>query len=444
MRFAVGALDQVARDPLDGIGVDPGADAAEQPAGLHQVGDDDPARWTFRQHRTGRQHEPRVAGALILRWIRSSCARLPVALAQPDVRQQPGQQSGVHARRRSGFSGLPDAEVAGDAAQLARQVLPLPDPQVVQELLTAHPAERTAGPLFALLAEIPPQVEVGGEVGLLVGEAGVLLASGVLTLGGAFARIGDRQRGGQHQHLPHAAFGVGLQDHPADARIEWYPSQPAAGLGEAPFTIESTEFLQQGHAVADAALLRRIEERELLDVAESEGGHLEDDCGEVGPQNFRIGVARPAREVLLGIQPDAHAGGGAPGPAGPLGRRRLRDRLDRQPLHLGAPAVAGDARGAGVDDVADARHGQRGLGDVGGQHHPSPGVGREDLLLFGGRQARVERQHLGVLIESTTKHFGGVADLALAGQEHQHVAGRFGLEFADGVNDGVGGVAHLG
>ena len=34
-------------------------------------------------------------------------------------------------------------------------------------------------------------------------------------------------------------------------------------------------------------------------------------------------------------------------------------------------AVPGDPRGAGVDHVPDARHGQRGLGDVGGQHDPA-------------------------------------------------------------------------
>ena len=54
--------------------------------------------------------------------------------------------------------------------------------------------------------------------------------------------------------------------------------------------------------------------------------------------------------------------------------RGLRDRLDRQPLHLEPVAVAGDPGGAGVDHVLDAGHGQRGLGDVGGEHDPPAGV----------------------------------------------------------------------
>ena len=67
---------------------------------------------------------------------------------------------------------------------------------------------------------------------------------------------------------------------------------------------------------------------------------------------------------------------------------------------------------------------------------------REDPLLFGGRQPRVERQHLGVL--EMTQSFCGVADLALAGQEDQDVAGRFLLQLTDGIDDGLGLVAHLG
>ena len=66
----------------------------------------------------------------------------------------------------------------------------------------------------------------------------------------------------------------------------------------------------------------------------------------------------------------------------------------------------------------------------------------EDPLLFCGRQPRVERQHLGVL--EITQSLCGVADLALTRQEHQHVAGRFLLEFGDGVDDRLGLVAQLG
>ena len=62
--------------------------------------------------------------------------------------------------------------------------------------------------------------------------------------------------------------------------------------------------------------------------------------------------------------------------------------LDRQPLHLEPVAVAGDPRGARVDDVLDAGHGQAGLGDVGGQHDPAPRVLGEDPVLLGDADSR--------------------------------------------------------
>ena len=187
------------------------------------------------------------------------------------------------------------------------------------------------------------------------------------------------------------------QDHPAEPRVDGQLREPAADVGDRAVAVEGAEFLQQQHAVADAALVGRIEEREVLDVAELQRRHLQDHRGEVGPQDLGVGEARPRLEVLLGVQPDAHAGRDAPRAARPLRGRGLRDRLDRQPLHLGPAAVARDARGAGVDDVADAGHGQRRLGDVGGQHDSAAGVRLEDLLLLGRRQPGVERQHLGVL-----------------------------------------------
>ena len=75
-----------------------------------------------------------------------------------------------------------------------------------------------------------------------------------------------------------------------------------------------------------------------------------------------------SREVVLGVEPDADAVRRAPAAALALVGRGLRDRLDRQPLHLQPRAVAADPRGARVDDVADPRHRQRRLGDVRREH----------------------------------------------------------------------------
>ena len=129
-----------------------------------------------------------------------------------------------------------------------------------------------------------------------------------------------------------------------------------------------------------------------------------------------------AVEVLLGVQADARARRDPPAAAGPLGRRRLRDRLDRQALHLGAAVVAGDAGRARVDHADDPGDGERRLGDVGGQHDPPPAVRREHPVLLGRRQPRVERQELGAAQVEPAERLRGVADLALAREEHEDVA----------------------
>ena len=133
-----------------------------------------------------------------------------------------------------------------------------------------------------------------------------------------------------------------------------------------------------------------------------------------------------ASVVLLGVQADADAGRDPAAPPGPLVGRRLRDRLDRQSLHLQPAAVAGDAGRPGVDDVAHAGHGDRRLGDVRAEHDAPAAVRLEDAVLLGRRQPGVQRQHLGVAELAPAQEVGGVVDLPLAGQEHEHVAADLG------------------
>jgi hypothetical protein len=64
-----------------------------------------------------------------------------------------------------------------------------------------------------------------------------------------------------------------------------------------------------------------------------------------------------------------------------------------------------------------------------------------NTVLLGRRQPREQRQDLGVRRMVLAQRLGRVADLALAGQEHQHVAGAFAAQFVDGVDDRVHQVA---
>ena len=67
---------------------------------------------------------------------------------------------------------------------------------------------------------------------------------------------------------------------------------------------------------------------------------------------------------------------------------------------------------------------KRGLGDVGGQHDAPAGVRREDLVLVGGGEPAVQRQHFGNAPprgQVPAQNLCGVGDLAFAGEENQDV-----------------------
>ena len=61
----------------------------------------------------------------------------------------------------------------------------------------------------------------------------------------------------------------------------------------------------------------------------------------------------------------------------------------------------------------------------------------EHPLLLGRGQPGVQRQDLGVAQLATFQHVGGVADLALAGEEDEDVAGRLRRQLVDSVGDGL-------
>ena len=138
-------------------------------------------------------------------------------------------------------------------------------------------------------------------------------------------------------------------------------------------------------------------------------------------------------EVVFAVEAVAHAGADAAAPPGALAGARLRDRFDRQPLQLGAVAVAADASEAGIHHIADVRHRQAGFGDVGGQHHALPPTGRENARLFRRRQAGVERQDVESIREVAFEQPSAVENLAFAGLENEDVSTAGRRVFGDGL-----------
>ena len=243
------------------------------------------------------------------------------------------------------------------------------------------------------------------------------------------ARIGHRQRARDHQHLGKAAGVARREDHAPDARIDRQPRELASERRQRALRVDRGELLQQLVAVGDRPRRRRLEERKRVDRRQSQRRHAQDHRRERRAQDLGVGVWRPRGEVVLAIEAHADARGDAAAASGALVRCRLRDLFDLQQRRLVAQRIALDAREPGVDHVADARHRQRRLGDVGREHDPPAARRREDALLLGHGQSRVERQDLERRrIRAARKCLrrssaGGLADLALAGKEHEDVAG---------------------
>ena len=294
-----------------------------------------------------------------------------------------------------------------------------------------------------------------------VGQARVRGIRRALVLGRALAHVLDRQRRHDDEHLRGAAQALGLQQHAPQARVDRQARQVPADAGESvlgrgrgrvralAILRERADLHEEGHTVAHRAPIRSVQEREVLDRAQAQGRHLQDDAGQRRAQDFRLREARAREVVGLGEQADRHTLRDSAASARALVRARLADRLDRQALHLRLIGIAGNTRQTRVDDVADPRHRQRRLRDVRRQDHAAQAMRLEDAMLLGRRQPRVQGQDLDVpractLVVSRAPASSlqvieegrlRVADVALAGQEDQDVAVALRAQLVHRVTD---------
>ena len=235
-----------------------------------------------------------------------------------------------------------------------------------------------------------------------------------------------------------------FQDHAADARVQRQLGQFVAHARQFVDFVHGPQFTQQGIAVGNGLFGRRFQEREVFDVAQAQAFHAQDHRGQAAAQDLRVGEARAAVELDFAVQTDADAVGHPSATAGALIGSRLADGFHLQLFHLVAVAVALDPGLPAVDDVADAGHRQRGLGHVGGQDDAPPVAAAEHPVLLGLRQAGIEGQDLGLraapmlLRQVLAQVVGGLADFALARQEHQNVAcPAVAPELVHRIGDGV-------
>ena len=286
-----------------------------------------------------------------------------------------------------------------------------------------------------------PQLEHAVEIGFCIGKLRVCGVGLLARVGGAFAGILDAQEGDEDHQLVRDTEPLRFDQHARQRDIDRQAGDGRTDPGHAVLLVDGANLDQASITIANRALGWRFDKREIGDIAKLEAQHAQDDPGQRSAQDFRIGVARAPGVIVFGVQAIADAGGDTSAAALALVGGGLRDGLDVQSLKLATLAVAFHPRRAGIDDEADARHGQRRLGDIGRQHDAPLRPGFEHAILLAGGEPRIQGKHFGFAVLAPIEGKVRIADLALSGQEDQHIATRIlGGDFVNGRDDLGNGV----
>src|SRR6266480_737509 len=199
--------------------------------------------------------------------------------------------------------------------------------------------------------------------------------------------------------------------------------------------VHGAQLGEQRVPVLDRLGRRRVDEGKLLDPAQAERFHSQDDVGKRGAQHFRIRERRARLEFLLRVEADADPARDPAAAACALLRRGLGNAFHAQLLDLIAVAVALDAGETGVDDITDSRDGERRLRDVGREHDAPAGVRLEYALLLLGREPREQGQDLSMRRVVFAQGLRRLPDLALAREEHEDVALPLARQFVRRIAD---------
>ena len=281
------------------------------------------------------------------------------------------------------------AKLAHDQQQLPMQFAPLAHAQVGKKALTAPVAQFRLGQVRVRQRVRVPQVQHADKIGFGIDERRMRQIGRLARIGRALARILDTQEGDQDQQLAHRIQLVRFDQHARQGNVDRQPRHVASSHRQPLVLVDRIEFGEAPVAIADCAHSRRFDERKLFHIAKFQAQHAQNHASQRRAQDFRVGIARPRGEIVFAVQAHTHARADASAAALALFRGSLRDRLDMQTFELIALDVALDPRGAGVDHVADARHRQRGLGNIRRQHDAPLRTRLEYAVLLGGRQARV-------------------------------------------------------
>ena len=428
---AVGSLDQMPGQRLDPVGIDPRVAADVTPRRLDQLAGDEPFDLLADESRARPENDFLITGGGVFGSLAAHC----------DVADEARQQRSVNrvgivatlARSQTGFLNL--------RAKLLMDIDPLAQPVVREEVLLAGFSQLAARKIARQMMKEVPEFEVAQEVRVRVLELLMSFVGGLLLVDRTIARVLLFEPGGDDEHLGQTVLVVTGEDDSPDSRINRHAAELETDLGEFVLLVDRSEFEECAIAVIDRAGLRGFQERKIFDRAELERLRLQDDRGQIRALNLGRSEGLAGVEVFLRIQPDANARPDSTAAPGSLTGRGLRDGLDRQALHPRAGRVPTDPRRAGINDVADAGDGQRGLGDVGRDHDATLRMRLEDAVLVFVREAGIERQDFGrsafVVLrkQAASQRLRGLVNVALGRHEEQDVARIQCVEFFNGIQD---------
>ena len=238
-----------------------------------------------------------------------------------------------------------------------------------------------------------PELEVAEKIGIGVGELGLRRSAACCLSSGrsrgswtsrAAAMISTSAR-----QLPRPRRGSSGQC--ADRRGAWRSWRPIAV--KLAVVVDGAQFEERFVAVADRFGPGRIEKGEFVDGAKVEGQRLQDHAARLVRWISGDGERSRARIIFFAEEADADAGADAAAAALCAGRPRLARRLRSAVAGPCCGAIAADAGGAGVDDVADARHGERRFGHVRREDDPAAAVRSETRGSARRRKPGVEGQN---------------------------------------------------
>ena len=434
MRLAPIFLNEVRADALNPLGFDSGQATRVETSCIDQLGGHQPLGTLFCTRRWMGPEPDRM---------RPEVMRLITGLVA-DITQKAREQRLVKRLIGGRNRVLWPSKIGDRGLQLMVNVDPFTHPPRIQELCAKHLlAFALTETAIGQTLDPVPELDPPHKITALISEWLLCLVGRLSGLSRAFTRVLHRQGTGHNEDLAQGSGRTTGEKHPRDSRIQWQARQGAAGFGQAALVVERPKLKQQRLTIHDRSPRRSVQEGKRFDrvnpVCKTQRHHSQNDASERGAKNFGIGEGWTPLELVGLIEAHANTIGDPATATRALIGRRSRDALDLQLLNLAAIAIAFDTRLPRIDHIANPRDRDRGFCHVGGQHNSPPmaPVGTKDFHLVASCQPRIKRQHFHRLALRwragwmPAKVGLDLADFALTGQEHQHVARTLAPDFVN-------------